>query len=195
VTIVVNKCMALDPMRRYQTPADVVKDLGIAARQMSLEAQEKEEEAHRQRERERRASEAKKKQADQPSVMVVESNSRMQDLFRDRLKRAGYRVLLTSDPERAVERFRQNDKTADCVVFNAQEVGRSALAAFNLFGEDAKIASVPVVLLADENQRHLVEEASTAEHRLVLSMPITMKQLRAALTKLIPRQQGPAAAD
>jgi CheY-like chemotaxis protein len=120
--------------------------------------------------------------------MVVESNSRMQDLFRDRLKRAGYRVLLTSDPERAVERFRQNVKTADCIVFNAQEVGRSALAAFNVFGEDKKIDSVPALLLVDENQQHLLEEAGTAEHRLVLSMPITMKQLRAALTKLIPSQ-------
>jgi CheY-like chemotaxis protein len=128
-------------------------------------------------------------------VMVVESNSRMQDLFRDRLKRAGYRVLLTSDPERAVERFRQNAKTADCVVFNAQEVGRSALAAFNVFGEDKKIDSVPAVLLVDESQQHLIEEATTAEHRLVLSMPITMKQLRAALTKLIPPQAGSAKAD
>ncbi len=190
VTIVVNKCMALDPTRRYQTPAEVVKDLGIAARQMSIEAKEKEEEAHRQRERERRAGEAKKKQVDQPSVMVVESNSRMQDLFRDRLKRAGYRVLLTSDPERAVARFRQNVKTADCIVFNAQEVGRSALAAFNVFGEDKKIESVPAVLLVDENQQHLVEEAGTAEHRVVMSMPITMKQLRATLSKLIPPRSG-----
>jgi serine/threonine-protein kinase len=169
----------------------VVKDLGIAARQMSLEAQEKEEEAHRQKERERRAEEAKKKPA-QSAVMVVESNSRMQDLFRDRLKRAGYRVLLTSDPERAVERFRQDVKTADCIVLNAQEIGRSALAAFNTFGEDASIASVPAVLLVDENQQHLAEEASKAEHRVVLSMPVTMKQFRATLSQLIPSPSGTA---
>jgi len=191
VTIVVNKAMALDPARRYQTPAEVVKDLGIAAHQMSLEAKEAAEEADRQRERERLAAEMKARQKDQPSVMVVESNAKMQDLFRGGLKRAGYRVLLTSDPQRAVQRFRADAATADCVVFNAQEIGRSALAAFNLFGEDKKIDFVPAVLLLDENQQHLVEEANTAKHRLVLSMPITLKQLRAAMAKLIPSQQKP----
>jgi len=190
VTIVVNKAVALDPTRRYQTPAEVIKDLGIAARQMSLEAREKAEEAERQRERARLATELKKKQKDLPSVMVVESNPKMQDLFRDGLKRAGYRVLLTSDPHRAVARFRQEPATADCVLFNAQEIGRSALAAFNLFGEDKNIGSVPVVLLVGETQQHLIEEANIAEHRVALAMPITMKQLRDALSKLIPSQSG-----
>ncbi|HUT90934.1 MAG TPA: protein kinase [Thermoguttaceae bacterium] len=186
VTIVVNKCMALDPTRRYQTPAEVVKDLGIAARQMSLDAKQKEQQTDRQRQRERLAAKMKEQRKDALSVMVVESNLKMQDLFRRGLKRAGYRVLLTSDPQRAVERFRQDAQTADCLVLNAQEIGRSALTAFNDFAEDKKTDTVPVVLLLDETQQHLTEEAKTAEHRLVLSMPITMKQLRAALKKLIP---------
>jgi len=190
VTIVVNKAMALDPARRYQTPAELIKDLGIAARQMSLDAREQAEEAERQHERERLAAEMKKRQKQQRSVMVVESNAKMQDLFRDGLKRAGYRVLLTSDPQRAVERFRQDASTADCVVFNAQEIGRSAMTAFNLFAEDKNIDFVPALLLVEESQQHLAKEANTAEHRLVLSMPITMKQLRGALAKLVPSERA-----
>ena len=177
--------MALDPTRRYQTPAEVVKDLGIASRQISLEAREKDEEDERQKERDRLAVEEKKRQSNLPSVMVVESNGKMQDLFRSGLKRAGFRVLLTSDPERAVERFRQEVSTADCVLLNAQEIGRAAVDAFNLFAEDKSIDSVPVALLVDENQQHLADEANTGEHHVVLSMPITMKQLRVALTKLV----------
>jgi serine/threonine-protein kinase len=190
VAIVVNKCMALDPTRRYQTPAEVVKDLGIAARQMSLEAKQKEEQTERERERERMAAKLKQRPKSLRSVMVVESNPKVQDLFRAGLKRAGFRVLLTSDPSRAVERFRQDAKTAHCVVFNAQEIGRSAMVAFNQFAEDARIDAVPAILLVDETQQHLAEEADTAEHRLVLSMPVTMKQLRAALDKLIQSQSG-----
>lgn len=186
VAIVVNKCMALDPTRRYQTPAEVVKDLGIAARQMSLEAKEKEEQTERDRQRERLAAKMKERQKESLSVMIVEANPKMQDLFRRGLKRAGYRVLLTSDPHRAVERFRQDLQTANCLVLNAQEIGRSALTAFNDFADDKKIDAVPVVLLVDETQQHLADEAKTAEHRLVLSMPLTMKQLRAALAKLMP---------
>jgi serine/threonine protein kinase len=189
VAIVVNKCMAMDPMRRYQTPADVIKDLGIASRQISVEAREKEEASDRQRERERLAAKLKTQHKDLPSVMVVESNLKMQDLFRDGLKRAGYRVLLTSDPHRAVERFRQDAKTADCVVLNAQEIGRDALLAFNRFAEDRKIDAVPVVLLVDETQQHFIDEAAAAEHRVVLSMPLTMKQLREALGKLVTRRE------
>jgi len=185
VTIVVNKAMALDPTRRYQTPAELIKDLGIAARQMSVEARQEAEETDRKRERERLAVEAKKNQKDLPSVMVVESNAKMQDLFRGGLRRAGYRVLLTSDPHRAVERFRQDPTTADCVVFNAQEIGRSALDAFNRFAQDRKIDAVPAVLLADRSQKNLIDEADTAKHRVALSMPITMKQLRSALAELI----------
>ena len=41
----------------------------------------------------------------QASVMVVESNQHMQDVFRDAFKKAGYRVLVTSDPVRAVARL------------------------------------------------------------------------------------------
>jgi len=185
VTIVVNKAMALDPIHRYQTPAEVIKDLGIASRQMQIEAREKEDEDERQKERDRLAAEEKKRQSNLPSVMVVESNGKMQDLFRSGLKRAGFRVLLTSDPERAVERFREEVSTADCVLLNAQEIGSAAVAAFNLFGEDKSIDSVPAVLLVDESQSHLADEANTGEHRVVLSMPITMKQLRVALTRLV----------
>ncbi len=186
VTIVVNKCMALDPARRYQTPAEVVKDLGIAVHQMSRDAKDKEEKTERERQRERLAARMQEQRLAQTSVMVVESNLKMQDLFRHGLKRAGYRVLVTSDPERAVKRFQQDPQTAKCVVFNAQEIGRSAVAAFNAFAEDGNIELVPAVLLLGETQQHLSEEANAAEHRLVLSMPITMKQLRSALKKIIP---------
>ncbi len=183
VTLVVNKAMALDPTRRYQTPAEVVKDLGIAARQLSLEAKEEAEEAQRQEERERLAVELRK-QKQQRSVMVVESNAKMQDVFRNGLRRAGFRVLLTSDPQRAVDRFCQEKATADCVVFNAQEMGRAALDAFNQFGEDVQIDSVPAVLLVGETQKHLIQDAATADHRVVLEMPVTMKHLREVLGRL-----------
>jgi len=186
VVAVVNKAMALDPMERYQTPAEMVKDLGIASRQMALQAKEEAAEAERQRERERRAAEAREKQKDQRSVMVVESNVKMQDVFRSGLKRAGYRVLLTSDPHRALQRFRQDVRTADGLILNAHELGRSALDVFHVFTEDPSVDRVPVILLVDRTQAHLVEEARTTERQIVVSMPVTMKQLRASLGKLLP---------
>jgi serine/threonine-protein kinase len=117
--------------------------------------------------------------------MVVESNQKMQDILREGFKRAGYRVLLTSDPVRAVGRFRQDFTAADCVVFAAQELGQAALQMFNHLGEDKRTHFVRAILLLDESQRDWEKEANTAAHRIVLSMPLTMKQLRSALTRLI----------
>lgn len=183
LTIVVNKAMMLDANRRYQAPAAVLADLQIAARRLAEEAKGGGSEED-QRERDRLAAVLLKPEQ-RHSVMVVESNSKLQDIFRDGLKRAGYRVLLTSDPERALDRFRQDSSTADCVVLNAQEVGKSALTAFNHLGDDNRTRLVPALLLLDENQQGWKDQAKTADRRLVLAMPITMKKLRETLAQLI----------
>ena len=77
------------------------------------------------------------------TVMVVESDAHMQDVFRKGLKKAGYRVLMTADPARALGRFRQDASVADCVFFNAQQIGSLAMEIFNELGEDPRTQSVP----------------------------------------------------
>ena len=122
---------------------------------------------------------------EQGAVMVVEPSTRLQDIFRDGLKKAGYRVLLTSDPLRAVERLRKEPQLAGCALFNAEELGQAALGAFNQLGEEQETRSLPAVLLLSEHQRAWKAEANTSTHRLVLFMPLTMKQLRDVLSRLI----------
>jgi serine/threonine-protein kinase len=182
VTLVVNKAMALDPVRRYQTPTALLTDLHIAENRLVETDQAGQSGAT--------AAAAKTPPPKQYAVMVVESNQQMQDLFRDGLKRAGYRVLLTSDPARAVARFRQDATAADCVIFNAQGIGEPALAMFNALEDDAKTKAIRAVLLLDPNQEAWKEQAKTAPHRLVLMMPLMMKDLRAALAALIPPSVG-----
>jgi serine/threonine-protein kinase len=190
VALVVNKAMMLDPTRRYQTPGYMLADLKIAARRLQEQAQ-----ATARRDTEVAGGlaggmadgngSAYVPPEERPSVMVVESNAVMQDVFRTGFKRAGYRVLLTGDPARAFDRFRENASTAECVVINAQQLGESAVETFNHFGNDSNTSFVPAVLLLDENQFRFKKLAQTAEHRIVLPMPITMKQLREALAKLV----------
>ena len=117
--------------------------------------------------------------------MIVESNQKMQDIYREGFKRAGYRVLLTSDPARAVSRFRQDNTVADCVLFAAEEIGPAAVEWFNRLGTDRKALSVRALLLLGENQRAWEKDAEVADHRKVLFMPLTMRQLRAALADLL----------
>ena len=196
VQLVVNKSMMLDPRLRYQSPGNMLNDLEIAARRLeelgSIEPAATASEAGPSATAQS-AGAGRKAAAPLPepqhSVMVVESNPDMQAVFRSGLRKAGFRVLLTIDPTRAYNRFRQEvPAVADCVVINAQDNGYSAVEAFNLFGEDMKTSFIPAVLLLDEHQRQWKLETKTAEHRIVLPMPITMKQLRTALTKLVCAQ-------
>ncbi len=192
VVLVVNKSMMLNPEHRYQSPSAMLSDLAIATQRM---AEEPPASADRIGDGASGAEGAiiansEPDHGEFPveehhSVMVVESNSTMQDVFREGLKRAGYRVLLTSDPTRALGRFHQDAATADCVIFNAQQLGQPALDMFNRFGKDPRIDFVPAMLLLDEGQHQWKGKAETAKHRVVLPMPITMKKLRSALAQLV----------
>jgi serine/threonine protein kinase len=191
VALVVNKAMTLEPERRYQSPGNMLSDLRIAARRLEEEPPSDGRQGARGspgaevRFSDTRPSGGGVPIEERPSVMVVESDGQMQDIFRDGFKRAGYRVLLTGDPNRALNRFHQDSAAAECVVFNAQQIGRPALEAFNRFAEDPRTDFIPAVLLLDESQHDWEPKASTADHRIVLPMPITMKKLRMALAELV----------
>ncbi len=180
VALVVNKAMSLDVNRRYQTPGAMLVDLKIAAKRLREETEKGKATARK----------AESCPTPKHTVMVVESNSRMQDLFREQLKKAGYRVLLTSDPERALERFQDEPGTAECIILNAQQIGRPALEVFNLFGQENKIQHVPAILLLDESQQGWMDQAVTDAHRLVLKMPLTVRQLRQAIAQLLPEESA-----
>ena len=189
--------MMLDPNSRYQSPGNMLTDLKIATRRLAETGASKTTTKSRNSTLLKSSSHAEEADAttlpaeEQPSVMVVESNAQMQDIFRQGFKRAGYRVLLTSDPNRALYRFRQEvNGPADCVVLNAQELGESALEVFNKFAGDTRTDYVPAVLLLGETQQDWQDMADTDDHRIVMSMPVTMRQLRTKLAKLVALKTG-----
>ena len=113
----------------------------------------------------------------------------MQELFRKGFKKAGARVLLTSDPGRALGRLRQDAKIADCLVVNAELIGLSALEMFNELPNSHETAQLPALLLLGENQKKWARQAKISPHRRVAAMPITMKQLRDTLLELLPKKK------
>jgi eukaryotic-like serine/threonine-protein kinase len=120
------------------------------------------------------------------TIMVVESKIEMQDVLRDRLKKYGYRVLIFSDPQRALKRFIDDDKQpADCVLFCAEHLGREALAAFNEMGEQAATKDVPALFFVDGQQQSLIKSAQVSSHRVLLSTPLKVRELRDTLVKLL----------
>jgi eukaryotic-like serine/threonine-protein kinase len=126
-------------------------------------------------------------------VMLVESQADMQNAIRDRLKSKGYRVLIISNPLRAIQRFVEGDTfPADAVIFSAAELGSLALEAHNKFASDEHTAEVPTILLVDRRQERIIREARRGAHRKLLPLPLKVRELRGALMQLladVPRRQ------
>jgi serine/threonine-protein kinase len=124
--------------------------------------------------------------------MIVESKTEMQDVLRDRLKKYGYRVLVFSDPRRAINRFTEDiTQTADCVIFCTQYLGAPSLEAFNEFGSREATKDIPAVLFVDPKQPHLIKAAQLAPHRVLLQAPLKVRELREALRKLLRPDSPP----
>ena len=72
-------------------------------------------------------------------------------------------------------------------MFCAQDLGEAALEAFNKFGTpggDQK--DVPAMLFVDSKQADLIKAAQLAPHRVLLSTPLRVSELRETLLKLLP---------
>lgn len=193
VVVVVNKAMELKLERRYATPGEMLADLKRAAKRIEegdvapaagASAAALQAAAIR--------AVADDMEGTSRTVMVIESNIEVQNQLRERLKRHGYRVLLTNDPERALLRFENDAVLPDCVVFGTGELGRAALDAFDQFATTTKTQAVPAILLVDEKQRAIAKQANLAGHRIVVTMPLKFKEFRAVLKGLLAKTAQPA---
>ncbi|MCI0357781.1 MAG: serine/threonine protein kinase [Planctomycetaceae bacterium] len=120
------------------------------------------------------------------TILVVESKIEMQDVLRDRLRKHGYKVLIFSDPKRPLQRYQDAEKKlCDCALFCTSELGDAALAAFNEWGATDQTRDVPAILMVDNRQTEIVKAAQLSDHRVLLSLPFKMRELRVALMKLL----------
>ena len=179
---IANKALEFNPDRRYQTPGEMLADLKLAMKRLSEKGLESVDE---------QAStgplEGHDAGGEPRKVMVVESDTKMQDLFRELFKKRGYRVLVTSDPDRLFQRFYENNKTADVLLLSTGHIGQPAIEAFSRLGIEAATKTVPVVLLLSDQHKGLAQDAEVDEHRCVLQMPVKSRELRQAILKVLDR--------
>ena len=114
-------------------------------------------------------------------LMVVESDTKMQDLLRGLFKKNGYRVLVTADPERLFQRFDENPQMADVLLISSGKLGEEALEAFQRLPSGPSTREVPAVLLLGDEQGGWAERVETRPHRTVLAMPVKGSALRQAV--------------
>lgn len=119
------------------------------------------------------------------TVLIVENRAELQDLLREKLKKRGYRVLVYSDPERALAKFSPDESNpANCLILSATNLGNDALDAFNRFASDEHTKQIPAILLVDPKQQHIVRGAKTSDRHVLIPMPLKVRELREALVQL-----------
>ncbi len=187
-----HKAMEFSPEKRYQNPGQVLADVDAALKKLQREIDNP------------GLTDGKtapsKGGSDVPAdvlepedilegqgktVLIVENRAELQDLLREKLKKRGYRVLVYSDPERALAKFSPDESNpANCLILSATNLGNDALDAFNRFASEEHTKQIPAILLVDPKQQHIVRGANTSDRHVLIPMPLKVRELREALVHL-----------
>jgi eukaryotic-like serine/threonine-protein kinase len=185
IQAIIGKAMALNPKERYQEPEEMLIDLKRARHVFDMGEASGDESENEPTDSPKSELAVDDLEGLGKTVMFVESNMEMQDMFREQLKKRGYRVLIVGDPARAIQRIEDEIRLADCAVFSTQDLGADAVAAFNQLGEMEHTRDIPAILLVDRRWTTLVESAQVNEHRVLMTLPLQVKLLREKLRELI----------
>lgn len=192
-----NKAMEFSPEKRYQTPGQVLADVESALKKLERELANPEDAAQKKASSNSVSAEVLEPEdvleGQGKTVLVVENRAELQDLLREKLKKRGYRVLVYSDPERALAKFAPDESNpANCLILGATNLGNEALDAFNQFVSDEHTKHLPAILLVDPKQQHIVRGANTSERHVLIPMPLKVRELREALVHLTSKSADTA---
>ena len=189
VVVLCHKLMELNAEKRPQTPGKALREIDNVIEAVEAGKVEKYDAALTEQHAEDFEKKTKKEsEGDGKTIMLIESKLKIQDLLRDKLKALGYRVLIISSPQRAIQRFESlvpgEDSPADVVIFGSAGLGRTAVEAFDYFcrGEWGKF---PAVILVKPELKKLMTKVKKEENKVALELPLKVKLLRAALRKLL----------
>jgi CheY-like chemotaxis protein len=117
----------------------------------------------------------------QPTIFLVESDEKLQDVLRMKLKEEGYRILIAANPIRALDRFRQ--QPFDLLVVDAATTDENGYYVFERIMEDAQRQNLPCrgILMLNPEQKEWRERMAEFDHVTVLIQPIKYRQLLKAI--------------
>ena len=162
VFALVDTMLSLDPKRRFQTPSQLLDAVRAARRDL----------------------EGRTAGAGQRSVYVVEGDEGLQERLRAGFKEAGYRVMVSADPTRALERYRQ--QPFDALIVDARTAGEDGRLVFQHILAEAALRQQPFVsiLMLGKDQADWAERITPTKNSAVLVRPANFKQLRETLEGL-----------
>ncbi|MDZ4683800.1 MAG: serine/threonine protein kinase, partial [Planctomycetaceae bacterium] len=171
VAAIVERLMHITPQARYQTPTEVLADLrallpgGPPAAVPAVPV----------------ASPAAAPAAI-PTVICVETRLKQQDALRDYFTKHGYRVLMLTDPIRALNRT-ETDAIHGLVLIG-DALGDDVGGTYRTAVARCRPQWIPVVLALSPELSDWRDQLSDQEHARVLSESVTLRAIRTAVEEL-----------
>lgn len=187
---IINKSLAFDPEKRYPNYDPFIADLTSVQNteavllQRSVETTDDDDKSAGDNIRRG----VIQQEGENKTILVVDSRHAMQNLLRTQLGKRGYRVLFVSNAERAIQRLKDSSGEFDCAVFCTGELGESALNVFNQLDDHHVTSKLPALIIVEKNQASFASQAQLSDLHSLLRQPVKVRELRAALVKVIGRR-------
>ena len=168
----IENMMDLDPEARIQTPVQLIERIRGCRAELGGGGKGS-------------SDEHKKPQA---TIFIAESDEKLQDVLRQKLKDEGFRVLLAADPVRALDRFRQ--QPFDLLIVDASTTGENGYYVFERIMDDAVRQNVQCrgILMLSTEQVEWKARLAEYEGIATLIQPIKYKQLLQTIRALLAGQ-------
>ena len=188
---IIKKSLAFDPALRYPNYDPLISDLAKIqnAESVLLQRTVKTNEEDESTDDNVRGGVIQQEGEDM-TILVVDSRQTMQNLLRAQLSKRGYRVLFVSNAERAIQRLKGSPGEFDCAVFCTGELGESALNVFNQLDDDHVTSKLPALIIVEKDQASFASQARLSDLHSLLHQPVKVRELRAALVKVISRRSA-----
>lgn len=179
------KMVAYEPSRRFQTPTELVEAIQMCRADLHrLTAGAAAGDAGAAlKYNPRRPPGAK-------TLYVIERKEDWKDAFREKFRAKGFaRVLISSDPTRTLEQYRNQPYHA--LIVDASSVGKDVKDAVEMYNRvlresDTAQLDLAAVLLLDKTQSEWATKATTHPRGAVMVFPVAMKDLIQKIRDLVP---------
>jgi serine/threonine protein kinase len=180
VANVVDRMMQLNPVQRYQTPGDALRDLRSAYAELEQNPQPAADNspANFSGNFPGDSTRGSSTHLSGPvhTIMCIEDRHKQQDFLREYFSKHGFRVLVLSDIQRGLARLKSSPP--DCMVIMGDTLGERAIKGYYDACALLEDTHSGVVLVLGEQQSALKEQLSENQFARVLVQPVTLRDLR-----------------
>jgi serine/threonine-protein kinase len=194
LSALINKALMPNCEQRYQRAGEMLNDLRNASRKLESEGEGASAVASLRLGQKTNRYE-RIKNLETRTVLIVDSNPKTQENLKSLMEKFQLNTLCINSPEDVQKLFEKDDLVAQCILFNGQSLGMRAVRAFNDFSQYRSLRDVGVVLLLDAGQLDWADSVSLATNRVILTMPIKVRELREVLFQAFEDSSVKQAAD